>query len=163
MTKPQGETTLDVLHNMSVPPSSRITLARARFPGLRFGVSLAEPGSHAGSELRDQLAKDGWRAAWRILDQAKDAPSRAMGKGRRPEALEQHLKQELRKAGIPDRLGVFLDEELAPEGGPTLTPAAAMAVLARRSGPLYLPSRRLEPSLVDPIRPLVLFFPEESR
>jgi hypothetical protein len=86
-----------------------------------------------------------------------------MGKGRRPEALEQHLKQELRKAGIPDRLGVFLDEELAPEGGPTLTPAAAMAVLARRSGPLYLPSRRLEPSLVDPIRPLVLFFPEESR
>ena len=154
----------DVLHNMSVPSTSRITVARAGFPGLRFAVDLAQPRGRKGDDLRNRLAKGGWRAAWRLLETRKNAPPRAGNKKRRPEHLERHLRESLQKAGVPDRLGVFLaEDENGSQAARILPPAAALAVLARRSGPLYLPSRRLEPSLADPRRPLVLFFPEESR
>lgn len=153
-----------LLHNMSVPPTSRITVERAVFPGLRFGVRLARADGRKADELRDRLAKGGWRAAWAILEARGDAPRTTDGRGRRPEDLERHLTVSLQRARVPDRLGVFLDEgDITPMDAPPLAPAAALAVLARRSGPLYLPSRRLETSLADPRRPLVLFFPEESR
>lgn len=147
-----------VLHNMSVPPTSRISVARADFPGLRFTVRLAE--KEAG-DLREQLATGGWRAAWTILESRNDAPAR---KGaRRQRDLERHLIESLEKAGVPDRLGVFVDEaETASPDTRPLPPAAALAVLARRSGRLYLPTRRLEPSLADPRGARVLFFPEEE-
>jgi len=157
--KPPG-----VLHNMSVPPTSRITVARARFPGLRFAVRLPHADGLSADELRDRLAKDGWRAARSLLEARDDAPWTAGSRPPRPEDLERHLRQSLERAGVPDRLGVFLEEEpIAEEGAKLLPPAATLAALARRSGPLYVPSRRLEPSLADPRQPLVLFFPEESR
>ena len=150
------------LHNMSVPSTSRVTVARAFHPGLRLRVGLAWQLGRSRVSLRDRLGRRGWRAAWDILAGAGDAPPRAAGARRRPEALERHLEEALRTAGVPDRLGVFLDEDIADETGPLLSPAASLAVLARRSGPLYLPSRRLECSLVDP-HALVLFFPEDAR
>jgi hypothetical protein len=149
---------------MSVPPTSRITVARARFPGLRFAVRLPPADGLDADRLRDHLARDGWRAAQRLLEARGDAPWTAGSRPPRPEDLERHLSESLEKAGVPDRLGVFLDEEESAEEDATLlSPAATLAALARRSGPLYLPSRRLEPSLADPRQPLVLFFPEESR
>jgi hypothetical protein len=151
-----------VLHNMSVPSTSRIAVARAFHPGLRFRVGLSWQLGRARVSLRERLGRRGWRAAWDVLASVGEAPPRAAGARRQPEALAQHLEEALRKAGVPDRIGLFLEEDIAAETGPLLPPAAALGVLARRSGPLYLPSRRLEPSLVDPYA-LVLFFPEEAR
>ena len=65
---------------------------------------------------------------------------------RQAEALERHLEQALREAGVPDRLGLFLDEDAGADTGPLLPPAAASPFSRGGSGPLYLPSRRLEPS-----------------
>jgi hypothetical protein len=160
VTAARSTATPDVLHNMSVPSTSRITVARARLPGLRFAVRLGNAAGLSGNDIRDRLFKDGWRAAWTFLSQRDDAPKKT-GRTRHPDDLERHLRESLERAGIPDRLGVFLsEEESVPVDAQRLPPAAALAVLARRSGPLYLPSRRLEPSLADPSRPLVLFFPE---
>jgi len=150
-----------VLHNMSVPSTSRIAVARAFHPGLRFRVALSWQASRARVSLRERLGRRGWRAAWDILAAAGDAPARVPRARRQPEALQRHLEEALQKAGVPDRVGVFLEEDVGEETSPLLPPAAALAVLARRSGPLYLPTRRLEPSLVDPDA-LVLFFPEET-
>jgi hypothetical protein len=150
----------DLLHNMSVPSTSQIAVARTLLPGLRLRVQLGREGSAAS--LRSRLGRRGWRAAWDVLAFLGDAPSRPPRARRTPEALERHLEEALQKAGVPPRVGVFLDEEARGEEDPLLAPAAALAALARRSGALYLPTRRLEPSLVAP-KVLVLFFPEEAR
>lgn len=151
-----------VLHNMSVPSTSRVSVARAVHPGLRFRVDLSLL-NRSRESLRDRLGRGGWRKAWDILLAAGDAPPRVAGGRRRPEALERHLASAVAAAGVPDRVGVFLREESATETDRALPPAAALGVLARRSGPLYLPSRRLETSLVDSrFAVLVLFFPEEA-
>jgi hypothetical protein len=149
-----------VLHNMSVPSTSRVTVSRVAHPGRRFRVSLAFQAGRARSALRERLGRRGWRAAWDVLAAAGESPPSGRG-GRTREALERRLEDAVSRAGVPDRIGVFLDEDVGDESVPILEPAAALAVLARRSGPLYLPSRPLEPSLADP-RPLVLFFPEET-
>jgi hypothetical protein len=147
---------------MSVPSTSTVRVVRAVHPGLRLRVALASQLSRPRERLRERLGRGGWLAAWEMLEAIGEAPPRAGGHRRRPAALERHLEDALRKAGVPDRVGVFLEEDVGFDTRPPLSPAAALAVLARRSGPLYLPSRRLECSLADP-QPLVLFFPEESR
>ncbi len=153
-----------VLHNMSVPSTSRITVARAPFPGLRFCVRFPRIEGRWLHALRDGLAKGGWRKAWTVLEGRGDAPATGQGRARRREDLERHLLESLHKAGVPDRLGVFIDEfDADPRTLRPLPPAAILAVLARRSGRLYIPSRRLEPSLADPCGVAVLFFPEEDR
>lgn len=163
MTGDEGSATpTNLLHNMSVPPTSRVQVERALHPGLRLRVSLAWQLGRPRTALRERLGRGGWRAAWAILESAGEAPRRAAGRHRRPEALAEHLEKALRRAGVPDRVGLFIEEDVAAKTGPLLPPAAALAVLARRSGRLYLPGRRLECSLVDP-HPLVLFFPEEAR
>jgi hypothetical protein len=149
------------LHNMSVPSTSRITVARAALPGLRFRVRLHEQVHKPSLLASKRLASGGWRAAWELLEHAGDAPTRPAGAKRRREPLEQYLEAACKDAGIPDRLGVFVPAPDAGEGK-LLSPAAAFAVLARRSGPLYVPTRRLEPSLAVPLA-FVLFFPEETR
>jgi hypothetical protein len=149
---------------MSVPPSSRVTVSRVRLPGLRFGVDLAGALDKKGDEIRDQLAKRSWRAAWSLVGPSTESLERAWWFGQDPaEEMERHLLEALEKAQVPDRPGVFLvPEEEVPDRPPALSPAAALAVLSRRSGPLYVPWRRLEPSLADPHSPLVLHFPEEG-
>jgi hypothetical protein len=163
MTAKSGQTP-QVLHNMSVPPTSRVTVSRVRLPGLRFGVDLAGALGKKGDDLRDSLAKGTWTSVWSLVGPWSEDLEVAWFLGRdMADDVKRHLLEELQKAGVPDRPGVFLEEEEAsPDRPPALSPAAALAVLARRSGPIYLPSRRLEPSLADPRRPLVLFFPEEE-
>jgi hypothetical protein len=151
-----------LLHNMSVPACSAITVARALLPGLRFRVRLDEQIGLATPSARERLASKGWSAAWDLLESLGDVPTRAKSARRTRDLLERHLEQAKTAAGIPERLGLFMCGGGSEGVGPLLSPAAALAVLCRRSGPLYLPTRRPEPSLVNPMS-LVLFFPEESR
>jgi hypothetical protein len=151
-----------LLHNMSVPASSRIMVARALLPGLRFRVRLDEQVGLSTPVARERLSRKGWSAAWDMLESVGDVPRRAASEKGRRDLLERHIEQAKAAAGIPERLGIFVCESGAESLGPLLSPAAALAVLCRRSGPLYLPARRPEPSLVNPMA-LILFFPEESR
>jgi hypothetical protein len=146
---------------MSVPPSSRITVSRVRLPGLRFSVDITDAFDD-GDRVLDRLARGGWRTVYSLVGPIELEVDWRLGR-LRSEDMERHLLEELRSAGVPDRPGVFLEPEQAvPDPPPALSPAAAFAVLCRRSGLLYVPQRRLEPSLADPRRPLVLFFPEEE-
>ena len=141
------------LHNMSVPATSRIAVRRATLAGRRFRVDLASGVAPARlAALQKRIARSGWRALASVLDAA------GLGRPRGPGALASQLEAALVRAGIPPAVGVFLEE---PEPGEArvLDAAAALAVLARRSGPLYLPCRRFEPSLVR-LTATCLFFPE---
>jgi hypothetical protein len=76
---------------------------------------------------------------------------------------ERMLAEALITAGVPtDRSGVFitLDSRAGVESpeGKQLDTLASLAVLGRRSGPLYLPSRPLQLSLIEPAD-FVLVFP----
>lgn len=140
------------LHNMSVPPTSAVTLRRAVVAGRRFRVDLASGAAPARlASAQRQLSRTGWRAARAILEAAGVAAEPA------GEGLSRQLEEALVAAGVPASVGVFLEEPDDPSL-PVLGAAAALAVLARRSGPLYLPTRRLEPSLVR-LASSVLFFP----
>ncbi len=163
MTAGRGRTP-HVLHNMSVPPTSRITVSRLGLPGLRFGVDLAGALGKNGDEIRDSLVKGSWRSAWSLVGPWTETLEVAWFVGLDMSGeMERHLLEALQEAGVPDRPGIFLEpEEAVSDRPPALFPIAALAVLSRRSGPIYLPSRRLEPSLADPRRPFVLFFPEEE-
>ena len=152
-----------LLHNMSVPPTSTLQVRRASHPGRRFRVDLTEQLSRGSATgLRRRLGERGWDLAWSLLTKAGDGPPRPHRKHRSRGVLVEHLEDALRRAAVPDAVGVFLEEEHGAGPARSLGPAATLAVLARRSGPLYLPARVLDPSLVDPRR-LVLFFPEDRR
>lgn len=140
------------LHNMSVPPTSTLVVKRATLAGRRFRVDLASGVPKARlAATQKRLVTSGWRAAVAILDAA------GAGKPRTASALAAQLDAALADAGVPDSIGVFLDED--ERAAPLLDAVAALAVLARRSGPLYLPARRFEPSLVR-LTATVLFFAE---
>ena len=174
------------LHNMCVPPTSRLTLVRAELPGPRFEVDLAgrleELKARTGDvnllavwQPEDGLRLHGARAALALLDAVRRPPleywplhdaMEALAatpciEGEAERELEATLEAELAAASIPRaRVGVFLPPDGRLDGGcPRLTAAQCLAVLCRRSGPLYLPLRRLAPSLLR-AEPLVLFFPE---
>ena len=70
------------------------------------------------------------------------------------------LELALGKAGVPDRVGVFVEGDV-PGHAKRLPGRAAAAVLARRSGPLYLPWRAVDPLLVKPAA-FLLVFPAEG-
>jgi hypothetical protein len=144
-----------LLHNMSVPSSSTITVGRAAMTGRRYRVTERSFGASGRTiaQIRVLIAQEGEVALLKLLDQR--APS---GVSNSPRALQEICDRALRKVNIPDAIGVFVEEPLK-NGGPSLDLAAAIAVLARRSGPLYLPNR-FEPSLVSPCN-VTLFFAVE--
>jgi hypothetical protein len=163
----ESRRTPDLLHNMSVPSSSRLTVRRAIHPGRRFLADLPSQLPEGDWEYLDaKPSKRVWRWAWSLLERAGDPPPLRPRERRTREALERHLAESLRRARVPDRIGVFLLEGRAGPRSPArprlLRPAAGLAVLARRSGPLYLATRALDPSLAN-TAPAVLFFPEEPR
>lgn len=119
------------LRNMSVPPRSTILVKRPGFEGPVFAGNAA-------------LLKGG-------------APSE---KKLSPPQVEKLLRDALEVAGIPDRLGVFLPHEIR-QGVTHLPRLAVLALLARRSGPLYIPWRSLSLAAVEP-RDFLLVFPEEG-
>jgi hypothetical protein len=73
-----------------------------------------------------------------------------------PEAtVDRAFAEVLPLAGVPDALGVFLPAPplaavgfFRPDGHTLLDPLTSLAVLAHRSGPLYLRARPVEPSLI---------------
>ncbi len=119
------------LRNMSVPPRATIQVKRPGFGGTVFAGSAA-------------LLKGGTSS----------------GKKLTPPQEETLLRDALEAAGIPDRLGVFLPHEVRT-GLTHLPRLAVLAVLARRSGPLYIPWRSLSPAGVEPAD-FLLVFPEEG-
>ena len=55
-----------------------------------------------------------------------------------------------------DGSGIFVDEDSRSKHVASADAAATLAMLSRRSGPLYLPRRRFKPSLIMPLKALVL-------
>jgi hypothetical protein len=168
------------LHNMSVPPRSALRLARAVLPGRRYLVDGLPRGSDSESAaartraVQECLALDGMAALAALVELhragRKPTPARVRRIARRhrgdPAAtVDRAFAEVLPLAGVPDTLGVFLP---APpraavdffRRGPTpLDPLTSLAVLAHRSGPLYVPARPVEPSLIV-LERSVLVIPE---
>jgi hypothetical protein len=76
------------------------------------------------------------------------------------QALSERFTRSLADEGLPDTIGVFLKFD-GPPPETILSRSATLALLARRSGPLYLPRRPFSPSLVERWSSY-LVFPEES-
>ena len=150
------------LHNMSVPSTSTIAVRRARLAGRRFRVDLESGVPRGRARRAEPAARDDGLASGAGHPRGRGRRAAADDTGSRARARRSSAtsRRRSRRPECPARVGVFLDEPDDPSL-PLLGAAAALAVLARRSGPLYLPNRRLEPSLVR-LTSTVLFFPEET-
>jgi hypothetical protein len=143
---------------MGVPPRSAVTVKRRALPGVRLLID----GTFLAGWRAAALQEHGASAALAILDGWGERQVRGCLRGR-PTAsdvqqLDGRLRQGLADAAVPDAIGVFV----VPSPADVLTPVAqtaAIAALARRSGPLYLPRRPFAPSLIVPAR-VLLMFPE---
>ena len=146
------------LHHMSVPPRTRLRIKRASLEGRRYRVDIAGATDVRQrrvnvDRIRRQLPRDGTACLLPLVQEAwwKSAPE-----GDAAEHVREACARALDDLQLPDRLGFFVHEPDAPEDSPVPT-AAAIAILAARSGPLYVPGR-FEPSLMT-IEPVTLFFP----
>jgi muconolactone delta-isomerase len=148
-----------LLHNMSVPPRSTVQVSRATLPGRRYFVN-SNWLSNRGLEALRTL---GAAAALALMDGNDENDLDAMLARVPPESAENIVADRMTRAlteeRVPNRIGVFMALDREPSH--KLTRAASLAVLARRSGPLYLPRRRFAPSLIVPTN-LYLVFPEEK-
>jgi hypothetical protein len=148
-----------LLHNMSVPSRSTVVVRRAELPGVRYSIdcrSLTGP-------VADALRSHGARAVLALLETSggllfKAALRRPWRRSVEHVAAERFTRA-LADAGIPERVGVFVTPDPGAPQAPPTNLATALAVLARRSGALYLPRRRFTPSLIVPAH-VVLTFPE---
>jgi hypothetical protein len=167
------------LHNMSVPPNSTLTVEREWLGGRCFVV---QPAHGTGPAKRDAtgrwvataLRSRGSSALLALLLEPLDPPdswqtrvtrrSRSVQReGNVRARLDAALDAALLAAGVPQRVGAFVPRGDTPV--PDATPlgfAASLAVLGRRSGPLYLPSRRVDGSLVELVDVLLVFPGETS-
>lgn len=163
------------LHNMSVAPRSMLTLQRAELPGRRFRVAISKSAVGYGkwpddAELTRYFREDGAACALAVLNPALPLTAaqlrKQIAKFRRVKdalaTLQEQCDAALRRLHLPDGFGFFVDEMQGPRLAP-LSVAATLAILAARSGPLYLPGR-FEPSLIT-AGAVTLFFPslEEGR
>jgi hypothetical protein len=145
-------TTVTELHNMSVPPRTVLTVARQLTPGRRFRVDLAGPLDARGETVTSRTLRLREEGAACLLD-LLDGGNATTGPGLRLQAL---CAEALARLQLPGGFGFFVEEEPRP-GDTLVAPAAAIAILAARSGPLYLPGR-FEPSLIA-LKPATLLFP----
>jgi hypothetical protein len=168
------------LHNMSVPSRSVLRCARAVLPGRRYLVdglprgTDSEAGIDGDRALHEYLAEYGMAALAALIELAragrKVEPAKVRSRARKfrgdaAEAVERAIAQALLLAGVPTAIGVFLPAASVAGGSQSgraretpLDPPASLAVLARRSGPLYVPARPVEPSLIV-LERCVLVFP----
>lgn len=158
------------LHNMSVPPRSTLRVKRQRLAGRRVAIDVARLVPWPLDELEARLAREGDAAAMAMISgppscslehlacRARSAAADPATPGR----LREWFDLALEEAGIQDRVGVALPAALADAGAPLADLRAALAVLARVSGPLYLPRRAYQASLIR-LAPIVVVFPEETR
>lgn len=156
------------LHNMSVPPRSVLNVQRAQLRGRRYRIAIGASAVNQVTGLDDAaltrcFREDGAACALALLNagetQTSDAFLAEIARHRRdtnaPAALRQLCDAAVRRLRLPEGFGFFVEEAAQP-GGRRLSGAAAIAILAARSGPLYLPGR-FEPSLVMPAE-VTLFF-----
>jgi hypothetical protein len=158
------------LHNMSVPSRSVLRCARAVLPGRRYLVdglprgTDAEAGIDGDRALHEYLAEYGMAALAALIELAtagrKVEPAKVRSRARKfrgdpAEAVERAFGQALSLAGVPAAIGVFLPATAVAGGcgsgqarATPLDPTASIAVLAHRSGPLYVRARPVEPSLI---------------
>ena len=159
------------LHNMSVPPRSVLSVQRAVLSGKRYRISttttlctwtgLDEAG------LTHCLRQDGAACALALLRARRSPMTKAFATNvarhrldpAAPATLRQACDAALSKLALPEGFGFFVDESLQ-SGDRELSTTEAIAVLAARSGPLYLPGR-FEPSLIVP-KDVTLFFPSHA-
>ena len=146
-----------LLHNMSVPPRSMLKVSRRRLPGIRYVFDCHSLPEECVAALRSH----GAAAALALIEGHTERLSRtANGSGLSAdleELLAAQMSEALRVARVPERIGVFLDDDPDPAEARSLSVAAALAVLARRSGPLYLPRRRFAASLIVPAKGVLVF------
>jgi hypothetical protein len=144
---------VSLLHNMSVPPRSTIQVKRSALPGRRFFVDCAWLGPGSCQLLRSHGAD----ALLPLIEYGRELLVGSTSE----EAACDGLEAALSAAEVPSRVGVFIPAERMPKPSvPMLQREAILAVLARRSGPLYLPRRKFAPSLIVPLTGL-LVFPED--
>jgi hypothetical protein len=142
---------------MSVPPRSTLTVRRRSLPGTRYVFDCQSLREECVAALRTHGAE----AALELIERHTERPSRtAIGlpsSADLEERFAEQMSEALRAAGVPDCIGVFLDDDADAAEAPSLGVAATLAVLARRSGPLYLPRRRFIASLIVPARGVLVF------
>jgi hypothetical protein len=161
------------LHNMSVPSRSVLTVQREELHGRRYRVAIGQSANGCSrwpddAVLTRYLRADGAACALAMLHPSPpptaDALRQQIVRFRRTTnalaTLRELCDAALTNLDLPDGFGFFVDEtqrSLTP-----LSVAATIALLAARSGPLYLPGR-FEPSLIT-AGVSTLFFPsfEES-
>ena len=165
------------LHNMSVPPRSVLTVQREELHGRRYRVAIGASAMGRG-RLVERRGADAMLPGGRRRLRAGGAQSahrRATTgefrkRDRRVSSRREHARHAAaalryraqRASDLPDGFGFFVDETPGP-GLVTVSAAAAIAILAARSGPLYLPGR-FEPSLITAgARHAVLSLARENR
>ena len=156
------------LHNMSVPPRSTVTLQREELHGRRYRVAIGKSAIGCSRWPDDAVLtrcfrEDGVACALAMLNpgpaltvvQLRNQIARLRRTRNALATLRQRCAAALGSLHLPDGFGFFVDETQS-----SLTPlslAATIALLAARSGPLYLPGR-FEPSLIT-AGAATLFFP----
>jgi hypothetical protein len=140
---------------MSVPPRTTLRVARQRVSGRRYRIDLEArirerfPRKNPADFLA-RAREDAGAALLELIDDRGDQEGAPVAR------LARICGTALEQLRLPAGFGYFVDEPTSP-GIAKVHPAAAIAILAARSGPLYLPGR-FEPSLIA-LRPVTLFFP----
>lgn len=148
------------LHNMSVPSRTRLTVRREHLRGRRYRLDLwtaiarRAPSADATAVMR-RIRRDSGAYLLGLIEDPGNVKARRRKAGV-PARLRQLCLDELARLRLPDSFGFFV-EEPDDRKDRAVPPAAAIAILAARSGPLYLPGR-FEPSLIA-FHPVTLFFP----
>jgi len=152
------------LHNMSVPPRTTFRVRRERLVGRRFRVNLRTSIPGATPESNETIARrirnDNGAYLLKLIEGRDSHRRRGARHGDASAQLRAVCETALALLSLPAGLGFFVDEPDAP-GDVAVPAAAAVAILAARSGPLYLPGR-FEPSLIS-LKPVTLFFPHTGR
>lgn len=149
------------LHNMSVPPRTQLAVRRAHLRGRRYRLDLwtsiarRAPSADAAAVMR-RIRKDGGAYLLGLIE-SPGAAKTSPGQAGVPARLRRLCMAALGRLQLPNGFGFFVDEPDDPEDR-ALDAAAAIAILAARSGPLFLPGR-FEPSLII-LHPVTLFFPD---
>ena len=149
------------LHNMSVPPRTVLTVRREQLHGRRYRVDLWKFTGQRTKQNIDRVVRtirtDGGMYLLNLIERCADKRTTVRSRADVPTRLKAACEAQLQNLQLPDSLGFFVDETDAPDDV-SVPAAAAIAILAARSGPLYLPNR-FEPSLIT-IAPVTLFFPD---
>ena len=157
----QGRCGMSELHNMSVPPRTVLTVRREQLRGRRYRVDLWKFTGERSTRNTDRIAgtirTDGGMYLLNLIERRAGRKAAVRPRADVHTRLKTLCDAELQHLQLPDSLGFFVDETDAPDDV-SVPPAAAIAILAARSGPLYLPNR-FEPSLIT-IAPVTLFFPD---